>query len=149
MEIILPKLNLPHAVLKFSKEKDVTQIWDIFRNKWIKLQPEEWVRQNYLHYMCFHKEYPKSRIKLEYRLNIGNTIRRCDAVFFDKMGKPQILCEFKAPDVNLTSDVLHQVGLYDTKLGAEYLVISNGIKHIIAKKDNLKFDLINELPIYS
>jgi hypothetical protein len=47
----LPKINLPNARLKIKLVEDTTQVFDEVRKKYFKLTPEEWVRQNFIHYL--------------------------------------------------------------------------------------------------
>ena len=45
-----PQLNLPITVLKTKLVEGTTQVFDVVRKKYFKLTPEEWVRQNFIHY---------------------------------------------------------------------------------------------------
>ena len=47
----LPKLNLPNSELKIKLVEETTQVFDEVRKKYFKLTPEEWVRQNFIHYL--------------------------------------------------------------------------------------------------
>ena len=54
----LPKLNLPNSELKIKLVEETTQVFDEVRKKYFKLTPEEWVRQNFIHYLNKDKNYP-------------------------------------------------------------------------------------------
>ncbi len=151
MNIKLRKLTLPQYQFEFKEEAGKVKIYDFIRKKYIILTPEEWVRQNFLRYMVEEKGYPKSRIKLEHTIKINNLSKRCDAVFFDKSLKPQMLIEFKEPNVSLSRTTLIQSGIYNSLLKAELLILSNGLEHLFIKPDyeSDKFELIDEIPIYN
>ena len=54
----LPVLNLPIYELKMRIVKEKKQIFDVVRKKYYQLTPEEWVRQNFIHYLNKEKNYP-------------------------------------------------------------------------------------------
>ena len=58
--------SLPQANLKIRlNPSGIKEIYDIFRKKYVKLSPEEEVRQNFLHYLVNKKGYPVSLISVE------------------------------------------------------------------------------------
>lgn len=148
MDIKLPKLNLPQYNFQYKNEGKLS-IYDVFRKKYIVLTPEEWVRQNFLQYIL-SLNYPKSRLKLEYSIKIGNISKRCDAIFFNKMGLPEILFEFKADKIKLDKSILIQSGVYNSSLDVRYIVLSNGKEHVFLEKNksNDEFEFIKVFPKY-
>ena len=54
------KLNLPTFDFKLSSKDSKNFIFDIIRKKHYVLTPEEWVRQNLIHYLVLNMNYPKS-----------------------------------------------------------------------------------------
>lgn len=129
------QLNLPSYNFKIKKEKEKDFIFDVFRNKYIKLTSEEWVRQNMLMYLINEKGYPKSLIAVEKSLSIGGKNLRFDALVYDNTGSPMVLIEFKAPNVELTQEVFDQVAVYNFRLKVPYLLLSNGLVHHFCKVD--------------
>ncbi len=99
------QLNLPAYEVKI-KGKD---IFDTFRKKYVRLTPEEWVRQHFLHFLCSEKHYPSSLMRIEKSLTINGMPRRFDAVIHKKDGTPVLLIEFKAPEIKLSQAVFDQV----------------------------------------
>ena len=49
------KLNLPAFSFKLIKKNSKKFIFDIIRKKYFVLTPEEWVRQNLIHYLFQHQ----------------------------------------------------------------------------------------------
>ena len=149
MLLKLRKLNLPDYQFQFNTDGKPA-IYDIIRKKFMILTPEEWVRQNFVRYLIQDRKYPKSRIKLEHNIKVGNVTRRCDAVFFNKNMTPEILMEFKAPDIPITTKTIFQGDVYNMELKAKLIVISNGLEHLILLPDYLKqeFQQLNEIPVY-
>lgn len=150
LSLRLKKLNLPEYKFKFVKEKGKIKIFDFIRKKYFHLTNEEWVRQNFMMYLTEEKKYPASRIRLEHPLSVAGVKKRCDAVYFNRKVEPEILFEFKAPQVKLDKSVVLQSGIYNAKLAAKYLVISNGIEHLIIRPDYEKgsFEFCPTLPEY-
>ena len=61
------QLNLPPYNHKIITKDKGDYIFDIIRNKYISLTPEEWVRQNFISFLINEKSYPKGRIKLKHQ----------------------------------------------------------------------------------
>ena len=57
-------------------------IWDILRQKFIALTPEEWVRQHFVHLLTDHLGYPQSLMANEVKLAVGNKTLRADSVLY-------------------------------------------------------------------
>ena len=55
-----PQLNLPSfdSRLRLSPTTRLEEIWDTQRRRWVRLPPEEWVRQHFVHFLIQHKGYP-------------------------------------------------------------------------------------------
>ena len=100
------------------------------------LLPEEWVRQNLIHFFIDYLFYPKGLIGVEYLVKINNVPFRADMVVFDNQNKPLLIVECKSYNVKLTKDVLHQVLRYNMKLNVPYVIISNGLQHMIFSVEN-------------
>lgn len=150
------KLNIPSAKLKLTKRSvqpsgtTVYYVWDEFRNKKVKLTPEEWVRQHFLHYLVNYYNYSKGFIGVELGINVNKLNRRCDAVVFDKTGVPLMIVECKAPDVPLTEKTLHQIASYNFKLQVNWLVLTNGLKTVVCfiNAEEKSIDYLEVIPNY-
>ena len=132
----LPKLNFPDIFdFKFRKDKDKFFIYDSGRKSWILLTPEEWVRQHWLHYFHFVKKRNLSSLILEKKIELNGLTKRIDLLVTEKTF-PKILVECKAPNIKLTEKTFEQTARYNSIIGAESIILSNGNQHIFAKFEN-------------
>ncbi len=127
---------------------EVHHIFDVVRNKFVALTPEEWVRQHIIHYLIYDKKYPKSLLAVEKEIVLNGLRKRCDVVAYNRTGKPFLLIECKAHDVNLNQDVVMQILQYNQKLNVPFLWISNGVTNYCfdTKRGGLMLD---EVPEYA
>jgi len=125
-------------------------IFDFLRKKYVALTPEEWVRQHFTHYLVEHKGYPKGLLGNEIELQIGDKRLRCDSILYNKVARPQMIIEYKAPTVPLQQKVFDQVSAYNLLLRVDYLIISNGMEHYCCKMDyeHQKYLFLQEIPDY-
>ena len=144
-------LNLPAFAYRVRNSSNgQEEIFDSQRNKYVRLTPEEWVRQHFVHYLIGHKGYPQTLMANEIQLAIGNKKLRCDSVLYDRSLKPRMIIEYKAPTVNITQKVFDQITVYNMLLHVDYLVVSNGIKHYCCQMDydNQKYLFLEDIPDY-
>lgn len=144
-------LNLPQFNLDIRIKDGNEYVFDILRKKEILLTPEEWVRQNVLHFFIENKKYPKNLIKCEGGLSYNKQQKRSDIICYNSQGEALVLVECKAPSVKLKQNVFDQAAMYNTKIKAPYLVISNGLMHLVCKIDHEKGDytILDDLPAYT
>jgi predicted type IV restriction endonuclease len=147
---MFPELNLPQANLKLTKKEDKYLVWDMWRQRNLVITPEEWVRQHLLHYLVDHLAYPKGLIASEQGIQVNGLSRRCDAVVYGKDGSPLMIIECKAPEVQLSEETFYQIAQYNFKLRVNYMVLSNGLMHVIAKinPDSQTIDYLSGFPFY-
>ena len=112
------------------------QIFCEWRHRWVRLTPEEWVRQQLLHRLVEQFGYPASRIAVEAFITVGEAKKRCDAIIYDATMLPLMLIECKAETVPLTQKTLDQAITYNRKLNVPYLLLSNGIQTICIHGNN-------------
>jgi hypothetical protein len=143
-------LNLPSYDYKIKKEGSKVLIFDPIRKKYVVLTPEEWVRQHFINFLFIEKKYPLSLMKIEGGLKYNNQNKRSDIVIYNTLGKPSVLVECKAPDVNITSDVFEQASRYNQQLKVEYIIITNGLGHYCSSIDYKEgtFAFLQEIPEY-
>ena len=115
------------------------QIFDPFRKIWVRLTPEEWVRQNFLQVLVQKQAVPASLTAIEKEINWGETKKRFDILVY-KDTKPWLIVECKEMNVPLSENVLRQVLHYNSKLETQYMVITNG-------NDTFGFNLKNQTPL--
>ena len=102
------------------------QIFCEWRHRWVRLTPEEWVRQQLLHFLVEQLDFPASLMAVEQAITVGAAKKRCDAVVYDNAMQPIILIECKAETVALTQKTLDQAVTYNRKLNVPYLLLYNG-----------------------
>ena len=135
---ILTPLQLPKAQLQLSSNAGRIYVQCLLRQKKIILTQEEWVRQHLIYYFQKTLNYPLEKMAIEKEIKFDGFIRRWDLVVYDSNFMPYILVECKAPQIKLTHEVFMQISTYQSKVQAPYLILSNGIVHLIYQVDDLK-----------
>lgn len=151
-KLTMPALNLPCAQLKLRRDDTgMPQVYDEYRLRWVKLTPEEWVRQHFTAWLRDYRGYLKHRIATEVALTLNDTPRRCDAVIYGDDAKPLMVIEFKAPSVRITQKTFDQIVRYNMVLHVPLLMVSNGMKHICCAIDYDKetYEFLADVPRYS
>ncbi|MCC6769157.1 MAG: type I restriction enzyme HsdR N-terminal domain-containing protein [Bacteroidia bacterium] len=128
-----PNLQLPSFEAKIQTVLQRTEIFDVFRKRFVLLSPEEWVRQHMLHYMVGHLGYPPGLLGVEVSLRLHGLVKRADIVLYDRKADPWMLVECKAAHVQLNQNVFDQAARYNVQMRVPYLVITNGNKLMAAE----------------
>ena len=145
------RLNLPQYDIKTGGNRESPTIFDVLRNRYVALTPEEWVRQHFIHFLIEHKGYPKAYLANEIMLKVAGGKRlRCDSLLCDNTMQPRMIMEYKAPTVALTQKVFDQISVYNMQLHVDYLVVSNGLQHYCCKMDyeNRTYSFLKDIPDY-
>jgi hypothetical protein len=145
------RLNLPDYQIKLSGTQEKPTIFDILRNKYVALTPEEWVRQHFIHYLIEHLDYPSALLANEVNLQIQNGKKlRADSVLYERDLHPKVIIEYKAPSIALTQKVFDQISAYNLLLHVDYLMVSNGMENYCCKMNykNKKYLLFKDIPNY-
>ena len=134
--------------MKIEGEK--TYIFDLVRKKYLLLTPEEWVRQNFIHYLNKDKKYPLGLMGVEQMVKYNSLKTRADIVMYNTEGKANIIVECKAPDVKITQDTFNQIAKYNSQLKVKYLLVTNGMNHYCCKMDyeSNRITFLEEIPSY-
>ena len=106
-----------------KSEGEKTYIFDVVRKKYLLLTPEEWVRQNFIHYLNKEKKYPLGLMGVEQMVKYNSLKTRADIVMYNTEGKANIIVECKAPDVKITQDTFNQIAKYNSQLKVKYLLV--------------------------
>ncbi len=131
-------LNLPHFACKIQTSRAGYQIFDVVRRKYVKLTPEEWVRQHFLHYLVDHLAYPKALVRVEKGVPYYALRYRPDIVLYNRCGQPFMLVECKAPHVAISKqEIWGQIGRYNAHFKAPLLVVTNGLEHFCWQSDHV------------
>jgi hypothetical protein len=146
----LKELNLPQYSFKISGKEGSEMILDPLRRKYVKLTPEEWVRQNFVQYLINEGKYPAGLLGIEVFFRLNKLKRRIDILVHDRSGQPVLIVECKAPEVKIDETVFEQIATYNFNLKLPYLIVTNGLHHYACKFDheNMKFEYLLVIPVY-
>jgi virulence-associated protein VagC len=146
----LKELNLPQYSFKISGKEGTEMILDPVRRKYVKLTPEEWVRQNFMQYLINEGKYPAGLLGIEVLFRFNRLRRRVDILVHNRAGEPVLIVECKSPDVMLDEAVFDQIADYNMKFKVPYLVVTNGLHHYACKIDNqeMKYEYLLAIPLY-
>jgi type I site-specific restriction endonuclease len=128
---MMPPLNFPAYAFSLKSEEGKEFIFDPIRKKWFVLTPEEWVRQHVIAYLVQTEKLPASLIAVERLIKYNKLNKRFDLLLFNKLGKPQMLIECKAPEIKLSTETLFQIATYNTLFKVPFLYVTNGLQHQI------------------
>lgn len=149
----LNKYTINNTTLIDGKES----IYDTIRKKFVLLTPEEIVRQKVVLYLMNDLNVPLSALDEEISLKYYkfDSKKRPDILVLGKNidtgdVSPVVVIECKAPNICLSDEVIEQALFYADSLQSEYMLITNGTKHIICKYnyETNRYDDIDELPKY-
>ncbi|MDR0540723.1 MAG: type I restriction enzyme HsdR N-terminal domain-containing protein [Dysgonamonadaceae bacterium] len=129
------RLNLPPANLKIRRQDNKDYVFDRLRKQHVRLTPEEWVRQHFIHYLIEQKHYPEGLMANEVCITLGSVTRRCDTVLYDTFLQPQMIMEYKAPAVAVSQKTFDQIMRYNHCLKVPWLIVSNGLQHYCCRID--------------
>ncbi len=139
-------IEFPKNKLLLRQRLGINEVFDTIRKKWIVLTPEEWVRQNWIQFLCIEKKYPASLIAVEKEIQLGELKKRCDLVIYSRNTLPWMIIECKEMEVILSQKTIEQILRYHISLPAEYLIITNGSYSIGFKKEKGQFFEIDLFP---
>ena len=125
----MQKLNLPEYSFRIKTTEGKSFLFDTLRKKYVRLTPEEWVRQNFVQFLIVEKKYSVSLIAIEAGVKVNNNPQRADLVVFDRSGNPVLVAEFKAPEVKISQQTFDQIVRYNMQLKVKFLIVSNGLEH--------------------
>lgn len=131
----MQKLQLPEYPFRIKEENGVKLIFDRFRKRWVRLSPEEEVRQRFLSYLESEKGFPAALMAVEKKVDVHGQPQRFDLLVYDRKGMPLLVAEFKAPGVAITQDAFDQALRYNSVLKAPFFLVSNGLTHFICRID--------------
>ena len=124
------------------------QILCAWRRRYVRLTPEEYVRQTILHVLETQYEYPHGLIGEEVPIEVAGLKKRCDAIVYNRQMEPLMLIEFKAETVPLTQQVFDQAAIYNRHLQVPYLMVSNGKDTIVAEVLATEYRFLTYVPNY-
>ncbi len=146
--------NIDLDLLKYKDQLQISNIngkvyvKDPIRKKNILLQPEEFVRQLLLCHFIQSTSFHRNHIQVEKTLIINDLMRRFDIVIYATDVTPYILVECKAPDIKISQSTFDQIAVYNMKLQAPYLIVSNGNSTYCARMnhDSRSYEFLTAIP---
>ena len=124
-------------------------IWDPLRKKEVALTPEERVRQWFIGVLSQQMQVPMHMMMSEVGFKLGEKQFRADLLVYDRSTQPLVVVECKRPEVELSSEVLDQVIRYNMVLNVRYIVITNGVKTFICRRQGEGYAFIDSVPKYN
>lgn len=141
------KISYPSYPFKIETREDKEYIFDPLRKKWVRLTPEEWVRQNFLQYLIQVMQYPTALIAIEKEIQIGELKKRFDILVY-KDDHPWLLIECKEMNVPISESVMQQLLRYQITVQADYLIVTNGNETRGIGKEKDQITVLNAIPSY-
>lgn len=143
-------LNLPAYEFRIDEREGKRVVYDPIRQTYVRLTPEEWVRQHFVQYLIQEQGVPAGLVGIESSFRYQSQPRRADIIAHDHQGSPLLLVECKAPRVSIGQDTFDQGAGYNLVLGAPFLVVTNGQEHYACRIDfdARSYTFLNDLPRY-
>lgn len=105
----------------------VKKLWNPIQKKALENRPEERVRLRVMEALV-RAGWSKHRISTEEAIGgLGNSSMRTDIICYTRQFEPWLLTECKAEYISISSKTAEQVARYNQKVGAPYLLMTNGI----------------------
>ena len=130
------ELNLPQYDFRTGTIDGKEVIYDDLRQSYVRLTPEEWVRQHVVRYLIDERAYPGGLLSVEHAFTYQDMPRRADIVVFSRKASPMLMIECKAPSVPIGQTTFDQVARYNKVINAAYLAVTNGLKHYCSRLDH-------------
>lgn len=147
----MQQLHFPSYSFTLKNKENKSYILDSIRKKYVRLTPEEWVRQHTLMFLIETHQYPKSLINVEKEFLVNGTKKRYDIVIYNKDGSIFLMVECKSPSVTINQATFDQIARYNLQLDATYLMVTNGLNHYYCQMDyhNKRYTFVRELPAFN
>ena len=128
---------------------DKQTIWDPLRKRNVALTPEERVRQWCIGVLSNDLGVPVHMMMSEVGFRFGDKQYRSDILVYDRQAKPLAVVECKRPEVEIDREVLDQAIRYNMVLDVRYVIITNGAKTYMFKKEGEGYAFVNSVPKYN
>lgn len=151
----MKQLNLPQYSFTITGKEGSRMILDTLRRKFVRLTPEEWVRQNFVRYLIHEGGYPPGLIGIEVMFRFNNMKKRADILVHNRMGEPVLIVECKSPDINISDfyedKVYDQIGEYNLGLRLPFAIVTNGLVNYAFRFDPERNQYVHllEIPVYN
>ncbi|MEQ8525082.1 type I restriction enzyme HsdR N-terminal domain-containing protein [Gracilimonas sp.] len=124
------------------------RLWNPILKTTFAIRPEERVRLALVDYLILEAGMSTSRISFESPVKLpgDKSSSRTDVICYDSNFKPLLLVECKAPDIKLNEKTAIQIARYNQKVGAPFLLVSNGTLDFWFEVEGEKVELLDEPP---
>lgn len=139
---------LPDVPLHTRTHEGRTEVYDVLRRQFVALRPEEGVRQRLVHHLLLDKGVPPHLMAVERGLTYNNLRKRFDVLAFARNGKPMLLAECKAPTVKLDDAAMLQAAVYNSRFGAPYVVLTNGVALFVFVTQQERAHRLGSIPTF-
>ena len=146
----MQELNFPNYAFRLKNNENKPFIFDRIRKKFVRLNPEEWVRQHTVNFLHQELGYPLSLINVEKEIILNGTKKRYDIVVFQNNGAIHLIVECKAPEIKIQQATFDQIARYNLALNGSFLMVTNGLNHYYCMMDYQaeKYVFLKEIPSY-
>ena len=134
--------------MKIRTENGKEYVLCAWRRRYVRLTPEEHIRQLVLGELEKKYGYPHGLIAVEVPITVAGRSKRCDAIVYDQAMKPLMLIEFKAPTVRISQDVFDQAAIYNRHLNVPILMLCNGEESVVAEVHATGYGFLDHIPSY-
>lgn len=124
------------------------RLWNPILKKTFVDLPEERVRLALVDFLTLEAGIKGSRISFESPVKLAGdkSSSRTDILCYDQDFSPLLLAECKAPDIKLDEKAAIQVARYNQKVGAPFVLVSNGMLDFWFEIKGDEINLCKELP---
>lgn len=143
------RIEFPEEKPKLSFEHGEERIFCSIRKKWLKITPEEWVRQNFILYLHKVLGYPMALVAVEKSIRVGELSRRFDIVVYSRDHQPSLLIECKEMNVPLSEQVIRQALAYNLSIQAMIIIVTNGANSVAIQKKGEEIVFLESIPGFS
>ncbi len=143
-------LDFPSFDFVIRHAEGKAMILDTVRQKFVRLTPEEWVRQHLVRYLVSEKRVPPSLVAVEMGFEYEGLRRRADVVIHNRRAEVVLMAECKAPDVPVAQTAFDQIGRYNLVVRARYLLVTNGLEHYSCRVDfrSRTYTFLQDIPAF-
>ena len=137
--------HFPQYVFRDGKKL----LWNPILKKAYQNRPEERVRLQIVEYLIHEANISTARISFESPVHLVNDrpASRTDLIVYDKQFKPLLLVECKSTDVTLSEKASLQIARYNQKVGAPFLLITNGVEDYWFNSDSENVKSLDDIPV--
>ena len=143
------ELRYPEILPKTRSSQGVKEVFDPVRKRWVRLTPEEWVRQLFILLLTDTHRFPTAWMAVEQSILLGTLQKRFDLLIYDSSQQPWMMIECKAETVALDGEVLDQLLRYNMSVPVRYLLITNGAQCLGWERNGSTLIPLQKIPAFT